>query len=93
MRRAATLGDGWYGETTVIPEVERLRAEAGRADRPFQYSTITLGPVPLGELEAMAEQGVHRVVVTPWIGKRVGEVGRDGLDDIERYAKEIGLSA
>ena len=92
MRRAATLGDGWYGETTAIPEVERLRAEAGRADLPFEYSTISLGPVPLAELEAMAEQGVHRVVVTPWPGRRVGEVGREGLDDIERYAKEIGLS-
>jgi hypothetical protein len=34
---------------------------------------------------------VHRVVVTPWPGTRVGEVGRDGLGDVERYAKEIGL--
>jgi probable F420-dependent oxidoreductase len=92
LRRAATLGDGWYGETHVIPELERLRAEAGRGDLPFEYSTVSLGPVPLNELEDMAAQGVHRVVVTPWPGKRVGEVGREGLADIERYAKEIGLS-
>jgi len=92
LRRAATLGDGWYGETHVIPELERMRAEAGRSDLPFEYSTVALGPVPLAELEAMAEQGVHRVVVTPWPGRRVGEVGREGLADVERYAKEIGLS-
>jgi probable F420-dependent oxidoreductase len=90
-KRAATLGDGWYGETHVIPEINQLREEAGRGDLPFEYSTISLGPVPMDELEALAEQGVHRVVVTPWPGKRVGEVGREGLDDIERYAKEIGL--
>ena len=92
MRRAATLGNGWYGETTVIPEIERLRSEAGRADLPFEYSTISLGPVPLQELETMAAQGVHRVVVTPWVGRRVGEVGLEGLDDLERYAKEVSLS-
>lgn len=93
MRRAATLGDGWYGMPTAIPEIERLRAEAGRAGEPFEYSTITLqGPVPLAELEAMASMGVHRVVVTPWAGTRVGEVGREGLDIVERYAKEIGLT-
>lgn len=92
MRRAATLGNGWYGTPTAIPEIERLRAEAGRADEPFEYSTITLqGPVPPKELEEMANLGVHRVVVTPWLGTRVGEVGREGLDDIERYAKELGL--
>ena len=91
LTRAATLGDGWYGEAHAIPEIERLRAEAGRADLPFEYSTVSLGPVPLGELEALAEKGVDRVVVTPWPGRRVGEVGREGLDDIERYAAEVGL--
>jgi probable F420-dependent oxidoreductase len=92
MKRAALLGDGWYGLPTAIPEIERLRAEAGRADRRFEYSTITLqGPVPLQTLEDLAAVGVHRVVVTPWPGTRVGEVGREGLDDVERYAREIGL--
>ena len=94
MRRAATLGNGWYGLPSAIPEIERLRTEAGRADIPFEYSTITLqGWVPRPELEAMAAMGVHRVVVTPWPGKKVGEVGREGLIDVEGYAKEIGLSA
>jgi alkanesulfonate monooxygenase SsuD/methylene tetrahydromethanopterin reductase-like flavin-dependent oxidoreductase (luciferase family) len=92
LRRAAQLGDGWYGETHVIPEIERLRAEAGRADLPFEYSTISLGTVSNEELAALAEQGVHRVVVTPWPGRRVGEVGLEGLADIERYANEVGLS-
>jgi probable F420-dependent oxidoreductase len=90
-RRAATLGDGWYGEASAMPEIERLRAEAGRAELPFQYTTISLGAPPLAELEDLARLGVHRVVVTPWPGRTVGEVGREGLDEVERYAKEIGL--
>lgn len=92
LRRAAELGDGWYGETSAIPEIQRLRAESERSDMPFQYSTINLGAPPLSELEALAGQGVDRVVVTPWPGRRVGEVGREGLDELERYAKEIGLT-
>lgn len=92
MKRAALLGDGWYGLPTAIPEIERLRAEAGRSDRRFEYSTITLqGAVPLQTLEELAAMGVHRVVVTPWPGTRVGEVGREGLDEVERYARDIGL--
>ena len=46
----------------------------------------------MAELNEMAALGVDRVVVTPWPGKKVGEVGREGLADIERYAKEVGLS-
>jgi probable F420-dependent oxidoreductase len=92
MTRAATLGDGWYGLPNAIPEIERLRAEAGRADQPFEYSTITLqGPIPVEQLEALAEMGVHRVVVTPWPDTKVGQVGQEGLDNIERYAKQVGL--
>jgi hypothetical protein len=39
----------------------------------------------------MAQLGVHRVVVTPWPSTRVGEVGREGLDAVEQYARDIGL--
>ncbi len=93
LRRAATLGDGWYGDPSQIGEIERLRAEAGRDGLPFEYSTIALGAVAPAELDALAAQGVHRVVVTPWPGRKVGEVGLEGLDEVEKYAREIGLSA
>jgi alkanesulfonate monooxygenase SsuD/methylene tetrahydromethanopterin reductase-like flavin-dependent oxidoreductase (luciferase family) len=92
LRRAATLGNGWYGQADAIPEIERLRAEAGRADEPFEYSTIALDAPGTAHLEELAAKGVHRVVVTPWLGERVGEVGRDGLDVIERYARSVGLT-
>ncbi|MBV9995854.1 MAG: TIGR03619 family F420-dependent LLM class oxidoreductase [Caulobacteraceae bacterium] len=92
-RRAAALGDGWYGSPANIPAIrERLKAE-GRAGDPFQFSAITLsGPVSLEAMEEMARQGVHRVVVTPWPGTKVGEVGEEGLAALERYARDIGLA-
>jgi probable F420-dependent oxidoreductase len=94
MRRAATLGDGWYGTPEAIPEIRALLAEAGRENEPFEFSTITLqGPVARDQLVHLAEMGVQRVVVTPWVGTKVGEVGREGLADIERYAQDIRLSA
>lgn len=94
VRRAATLGDGWYGSPANIPEVREGLAKAGREHDPFEFSTITLqGPVSSDELEHMAALGVHRVVVTPWPGTRVGEVGREGLGALEQYAHDIGLTA
>jgi probable F420-dependent oxidoreductase len=92
VRRAGQLGDGWYGSPADIPAIRQELAQAGRSDEPFEYSTITIqGPVPLEELQAMADMGVDRVVVTPWLGTKVGTVGREGLAVVETYAKEIGL--
>jgi hypothetical protein len=92
VRRAGRLGNGWYGNPVDIPAIREELAEAGRQDEPFECSTITLeGPIPLEQLQAMADMGVDRVVVTPWTGTKVGTVGREGLGTIEQYAKEIGL--
>jgi probable F420-dependent oxidoreductase len=94
VRRAGQLGDGWYGSPGDIPAIREELTKAGRAGEPFEFSTITLdGPIPLEELQALADQGVHRVVVTPWPGTKVGEIGREGLSTVEQYAKDIGLTA
>ena len=92
MRRAAKLGDGWHGPATAIPYIREQLKAAGREHVPFQFSTITLaGPVPLHELQALADQGVDRVIVTLSHGKKLGETGREGMAEMERYAKDIGL--
>ena len=80
-------------DASAIPQVNEQRRLAGRAEEQFEFTTLTiLGGVAMAELDEMAALGVDRVVVTPWPGKKVGEVGREGLADIERYAKEVGLS-
>jgi len=91
-KRAALLGNGWHGAASSIPRIKAHLAEAGRADEPFQFSSITLGPVSRDELETLAAQGVQRAVVTPWTGRKLGEIGEEGLADLERYAKQIGLA-
>lgn len=92
VRRAGQLGDGWYGDPADLPAIREALKEAGRADVPFQCSTITLsGPVPRDELEGLAAMGVDRVVVTPWATNKVGTVGPEGLDAVRDYASEIGL--
>jgi probable F420-dependent oxidoreductase len=93
MRRAGQLGDGWYGMPSAIPQVNEERRNAGRENEPFEFTALTIsGGFPVAEMEELSALGVNRVVVTPWPGKEVGEVGLEGLADIERYAKEIGLS-
>jgi probable F420-dependent oxidoreductase len=90
-RRAGRLGDGWHGPVSSIPAIKQHLAEAGRADEPFFWSSITLGPLARPELEAMAAQGADQAVVTPWANSKVGSIGREGFAEMERYAKAIGL--
>jgi probable F420-dependent oxidoreductase len=86
LRRAARLGDGWYGlehtpesAAEIATQLGALRAEAGRAEAPF---TVTVG----GALEAPADQerwleaGVDRLVVRPW------RRSREALDGLRRFA-------
>jgi len=90
-RRAGALGNGWHGPAASIPAIKAHLAAAGRAGEPFEFGTITLGSVDRAALEAMAAEGVHRAVVTPWDGAKVGQVGREGFRALETYAKSIGL--
>ena len=96
IRRAAQLGDGWYGMTgpSFLPMLREELKKAGREDDPFQISSIDLGgPLSQSRLDELVAEGVDRIVITPWPNTKVAEVGREGLDDIERYARKIGLSS
>ena len=95
-RRAATLGDGWYGSggRNIDDIVREELKKAGREhDESFQFSAITLeGPLTRKDLDRMARDGLHRVVVTPWPNTKVGDVGHEGLGQLEAYARDIGLT-
>jgi probable F420-dependent oxidoreductase len=92
MRRAVAYGRGWYGSPEAIPELRALLMASGRRDEDFQFSTITTGgPLTHETLKDFASRGVHRAVVTPWAGVKSGTVGLDRLDEIELYARKIGL--
>jgi probable F420-dependent oxidoreductase len=79
LRRAAALGDGWYGvghtPETAAGQVARLgalREAVGRAAVPFEHTVSHRGPgLGRDDLQRYAEAGVDRVVVLPW--RRGGE--------------------
>lgn len=94
MRRAATRGDGWYGGggRPVVDQIDAMRREAGRDHLPFEYSAIGFGRPTREQLDALADEGYHRQVVTPWSGRRMREAQSDAIGPIESFAREIGLT-
>jgi probable F420-dependent oxidoreductase len=97
LRRAATLGDGWMGLTftreqlrPVLARLHKLRAEAGRADAPFEIF-VGLGERPTPEavtdLESMQVTGV---IVQPWAGSRKDVTSVDAKRAaLEQFAERV----
>lgn len=88
LRRAAQLGDGWMSMPhptldSVVRQLDVLhaeRAEAGRADEPFEITACVLEPPPEEEIPAWEAAGVHRLIVKPWPRTR------DTISALERFA-------
>ena len=60
-----------------------MRAEAGRADRPFEISCAVMGDFDRTVVERYAAAGVDRLVVRPWMR------GRDAAENLARLAEKI----
>ena len=91
LKRAAEIGDGWYGvrhtPESVVPLIARLRelrAAAGREYLPFE---ITVGPAAArldrDALARFADAGVDRVVSLPWTR------AREAMDGLQRLAEKL----
>ena len=72
LARAARLGDGWVGldhapadAARLAAQLRELREQAGRHGAPF---SVTVGGALAGpeDLDAYADAGVDRVIVSPW---------------------------
>ncbi len=91
LRRAAELGDGWYGvrhtPESARAQIERLRGMLDRAGRTLDGFEITVsaGAVSPKECAAFAAAGVTRLVVLPWQKDAEAEAA------LERLAKDLGL--
>jgi probable F420-dependent oxidoreductase len=73
LRRAARVGDGWIGTgqtpeeaSRYVAELRALRAEAGRADSPFEAIVPLAVPPELGALRRLAAEGVTATTAWPF---------------------------
>ena len=89
LRRAAALGDGWYGvghtAASAAAQVQKLRgalAAAGRGEAPFEMTVShAAARIDRDELARYADAGVDRVVVLPW------QRGRDAKAALDQLAE------
>jgi len=97
LRRAATLGDGWISDLhtraeleQLIPEVLRLRAEAGRADDDFTVLVSCSDVWDLDGYRALEELGATHLVTFPWVfyGAADDDV-QAKIDGIHRFADDV----
>lgn len=100
-RRAVRRGDGWLASGPI----ERIAEGAVRARRDwlasgrdghFEVAVTMMDHLPgIEELQRLADAGIDRVLVSPWedVGTpRLGTVGIDEADALDRYATSIGLA-
>jgi probable F420-dependent oxidoreductase len=98
LRRAARVGDGWASAMmrfdelrTTIAELERLRAEQGRADLPFEYQAVCIDRFDLGGYRELGGIGVTDVITVPWLLEGVGfdaDVERK-KDAVRKFGAEV----
>ena len=66
-------------------ELRVLRAEAGRAEEPFEVTVGHRGgPLDARVLSRYADAGVDRVAVLPWTR------GREAIEKLEQLARALG---
>jgi probable F420-dependent oxidoreductase len=93
-RRAGRRGDGFFPGGLLTPDERRgqlelvrtTATEAGRDPDDFEYTrwgSITLSP---GEVETLAGEGVHRVVVTPTSAEPARQ-----REEMEAFAERFAL--
>ena len=74
LRRAVTIGNGWYGFGLTVEQtkqhIESLRRAGQQHARPAELGELEISVTPVGRfdtrtVEAYAAAGVHRVIVLP----------------------------
>lgn len=97
LRRAARLADGWISVqnteveiTGAIADLDRYRAEYGRADEPFEVNALCIDAFDLDGYRRLADAGVTELQTVPWYfygGDPDDLTVR--LDSLARFADEI----
>jgi probable F420-dependent oxidoreductase len=96
--RAARLADGWMGGTydedsivATLRELERLRAEYGRLDEPFD-TVAAMFPTPDADTcRRLQEAGLSVLVVAPWLAGQ--SAGQEAVDSGDMYDSFVAKRA
>ncbi|WP_092530865.1 TIGR03619 family F420-dependent LLM class oxidoreductase [Amycolatopsis arida] len=98
LRRAARVGDGWASAMmrfddlrAAIERLRVLRAEAGRADEPFEIQAVCVDRFGVDGYRQQEEIGVTEAITVPWV---LDGVGFDAdlsakRDSVKRFADEV----
>lgn len=94
-RRAATLGDGWIGGGDmpeeipgILAKLNQLRAEAGRADQPFEVIAPVVTPPDLDTFKRLRDAGLDGTVAYPFTFTLGAQSSLDDKKrEMERFAR------
>jgi probable F420-dependent oxidoreductase len=99
LRRAAQMGDGWLhggGDPASLPgllaRLGEFRAQAGRADQPFEVHVISMDAYTPDGVRRLAGQGVTDVIVGfrwPYVTGPDTETLAEKLGKLRRYADDV----
>ena len=96
LRRAARLGDGWFGMGHTpesarerVQQLRELRAQAGREREPFEVTVGCSGPATPERLKQYQDAGVHRVTLAARALSGEGRTVEAALEGVERFADEV----
>jgi len=99
LRRAATVGDGWMhggGDPAELPglleRLATLRAEAGRADVPFETHVISVDGFSVDGVRRLEDSGVTDVIVGfrwPYVVGPDTETLQTKIDSLRQFADSV----
>jgi probable F420-dependent oxidoreductase len=79
LKRAVRIGDGWTSAmmtcdqaAETIDKLQKMLAEAGRADDPFEYQIVCIDKFDVDGHRELAEAGVTDNIVMPWVFDGLG---------------------
>jgi probable F420-dependent oxidoreductase len=95
LKRAATVGNGWYGHVvndpdSIRPTIERLnnwRREAGREREPFEVTVRVRPNIGVDVVKRLGELGVARVVLEAGTFEDIE--ARRVLPEVEDFARRF----
>jgi probable F420-dependent oxidoreductase len=91
MKRAARLGDGWYGITSSVEDAAALIGQLREIEKRYQRSTpleitVGAGSITVDTVKRLADLGVDRIMGSVL---KAGEIPRDYINGLHRFHDEV----